>query len=102
MEKCSYCVHRIQNTKIQAKNAGREIGPEEITPACAQACPAQAITFGDLLRPEAKVTKDHENPRSYALLGELETRPRTAYLARIRNPHPSLTTEEVAHEQHHA
>jgi molybdopterin-containing oxidoreductase family iron-sulfur binding subunit len=98
MEKCSYCVHRIQNVKIQAKNAGREIGPEEITPACAQACPAQAITFGDLLREESKVAKDHANPRSYALLGELETRPRTAYLARIRNPHPSLTTEESAHE----
>jgi molybdopterin-containing oxidoreductase family iron-sulfur binding subunit len=98
MEKCTYCTQRIQTVKIKAKNEGREIGLEEVTPACAQACSARAITFGDLNKSESKVAKDHANPRSYTLLQELNVKPRTAYLARIRNPHPALAETEGAHE----
>jgi molybdopterin-containing oxidoreductase family iron-sulfur binding subunit len=100
MEKCTYCTHRIQAVKIQAKNENREVGLEEITPACAQACSAKAITFGDLNRSESRVAQDHANPRSYGMLAELNVKPRTAYLARIRNPHPDLVETEVAHEHH--
>ena len=91
MEKCTYCVQRIQNTKIQAKNEGRRpIGPNEITVACQDACPTNAITFGDLNNLESEVRKNHDNPRSYSMLEDLNNRPRTKYLARVRNPHPIL------------
>ncbi|MFK7769698.1 MAG: Fe-S-cluster-containing hydrogenase [Mariniblastus sp.] len=90
MEKCSYCVQRIQNTKIQAKNEHREIGPNEITTACQDACPTQAIEFGDLHNAESRVAKAHANPRAYSMLEELNNRPRTMYLARVRNPHIAL------------
>ena len=91
MEKCTYCVQRIQNTKIQAKAEGnREIGPNEITTACQDACPTQAIKFGDLHNKESDVAKAHANPRAYSMLEELNNRPRTRYLARVRNVHPAL------------
>jgi molybdopterin-containing oxidoreductase family iron-sulfur binding subunit len=90
MEKCTYCVQRIQNTKILAKNEHRKIGPNEITTACQDACPTGAIRFGDLLNAESDVAKAHANPRSYVLLEDLNNRPRTKYLARVRNPHPAL------------
>ncbi len=91
MEKCSYCVQRIQNTKIKAKVEGnRDIGPNEITTACQDACPTQAIKFGDLHNKESDVAKAHANPRAYSMLEELNNRPRTMYLARVRNPHPAL------------
>ncbi len=85
MEKCTYCVQRIQNTKIKAKNEHREIGPNEITTACQDACPTQAIKFGDLSNKESDVAKAHANPRAYSMLEELNNRPRTMYLARVRN-----------------
>lgn len=90
MEKCTYCVQRIQNVKIRAKNEQRKIGPNEITTACQDACPTGAIRFGDLLNPASDVAKAHANPRSYTVLEELNNRPRTKYLARVRNPHPAL------------
>ena len=91
MEKCTYCVQRIQNIKIKAKNEGRRpIGPNEITTACQDACPTKAISFGDLNNLESNVRKDHDNPRAYSMLEDLNNRPRTKYLARVRNPHPSL------------
>jgi molybdopterin-containing oxidoreductase family iron-sulfur binding subunit len=90
MEKCTFCVQRIQSVKIQAKNAGRPIQDGEITTACQDACPTGAIVFGDLGDKASKVAELHRRPRAYALLAELNTRPRNVFLARIRNPHPEL------------
>ena len=92
MEKCTYCVQRIQNTKIKAKVEHREIGANEITTACQDACPTQAIKFGDLHNKDSDVAKAHANPRAYSMLEELNNRPRTMYLARVRNPHPALVS----------
>jgi molybdopterin-containing oxidoreductase family iron-sulfur binding subunit len=86
MEKCSFCVQRIQNVKIQAKNDQREIADGEITPACAQTCPAQAIIFGDLNDPESRVRKAFEDGRAYGMLAELNVKPRINYLAKLTNP----------------
>ena len=93
MEKCSYCVQRIQNVKIKAKSEGnRPIGPNEISVACQDACAAQAISFGNISDPESDVYKDHHNARAYTLLEALNIAPRTRYLARVRNPHPELVS----------
>jgi Fe-S-cluster-containing dehydrogenase component len=90
MEKCTYCVQRIQNVKIKAKNAKRAVEDGEVQTACQQTCPADAIVFGDLNDKASQVRKLQSLPRSYAVLEELNNRPRTRYLARIRNPHPEL------------
>jgi molybdopterin-containing oxidoreductase family iron-sulfur binding subunit len=90
MEKCTYCVQRIANVKIPARNAKRPIADGEIVTACAQACPAGAITFGDLNDKNSAVLKKHKSSRAYYVLEELNTKPRTAYLARVRNPNPEL------------
>jgi len=87
MEKCTYCIQRIEAVKIRAKNERRPVGDGEIVPACAQTCPTQAIQFGDLNDPESKVAKLQAHPRSYAMLAELNIKPRTMHLARLRNPH---------------
>ncbi|QDU76722.1 Tetrathionate reductase subunit B precursor [Bremerella volcania] len=100
MEKCTYCVQRIQNTKIEAKADRRAIGPNEIQVACQEACASNAIEFGDLNNPESNVAKAHANPRSYSMLVELNTKPRTRYLARITNPHPWLAPEVTDHGEH--
>lgn len=100
MEKCTYCVQRIQNTRISARNDGRAIGANEIQTACQQVCPAQAIVFGDLNNPESAVAKAHADPRAYAMLGELNVKPRTKYLARIRNPHPWIANQSDDHGGH--
>ncbi len=90
MEKCTYCVQRIQEGKIAAKRLGREIKDGDIKSACQQACPAGAIAFGDLNDPESEVSKWSAIDRNYKLLSEIGTRPRTSFLARIRNPNPEL------------
>ena len=91
MEKCSFCVQRIAEVRISAKNEKRPIHDGEIVPACAQACPTRAITFGDLNDPNSQVRKQHDDPRAYAMLdAELYTKPRLHYLTRVRNPHPAL------------
>ena len=90
MEKCSYCVQRIVRTRIDAKNQDRPIRDGEIVTACQQACPSQAIVFGDLNQKTSRVAQLHASPRRYALLEELQTKPRTTYLAAVRNPNPEL------------
>jgi molybdopterin-containing oxidoreductase family iron-sulfur binding subunit len=90
MEKCTFCVQRIQNTKIKAKNAKRAILDGEIKTACQETCPTEAITFGDLNDRSSQVAALSGLPRAYALLGELNNRPRVRYLGRVRNPNPEL------------
>ena len=90
MEKCSYCVQRIEATRLGAEREARPIRDGEIVTACQQACPSQAITFGSLHDPASRVSALHADPRSFQMLHELGTRPRTVHLARVRNPHPEL------------
>jgi molybdopterin-containing oxidoreductase family iron-sulfur binding subunit len=86
MEKCTFCTQRIERVKIQAKNERRPIKDGEIVPACAQACPAEAITFGDLNDESSAVRRQQtDGQRAYGMLEELNTRPRLRYLARVRN-----------------
>lgn len=101
MEKCTFCVQRIQSVKITAKNAQEEIADGSIQTACQQACAAGAINFGDLMNKDSEVSKAHANPRAYAMLAELNVKPRTKYLARIRNPHPELAPAEESTHGHH-
>jgi molybdopterin-containing oxidoreductase family iron-sulfur binding subunit len=91
MEKCTYCVQRIERARIQTRLEGRTIADGEFTTACAQACPASAIVFGNLNDPRSRVSKLHQDERRYDLLHQNGTRPRTAYLVRVRNPNPELT-----------
>jgi molybdopterin-containing oxidoreductase family iron-sulfur binding subunit len=86
MEKCTYCVQRIEKVRIAAGNEQRPIRDGEITPACAQTCPTRAITFGNLNDPSSEVSRLRDDHRSYATLEELNIRPRTRYLARLSNP----------------
>ena len=90
MEKCSYCVQRIQEAKITADKENRPVRDGEIVTACEQACPASAITFGNLNDKGSRVRALHENERSYAVLADQNTRPRTLYLAAVTNPNPAL------------
>ncbi len=91
MEKCSYCVQRINQARIEAKKQDREIRDGEIKTACQQACPADALTFGDINDADSAVSRTKASPLNYTLLGDLGTRPRTTYLAKVTNPNPALT-----------
>jgi molybdopterin-containing oxidoreductase family iron-sulfur binding subunit len=90
MEKCTYCVQRIQEGKFRARRENRELQDGEVTTACQDSCPTQAIIFGDLNDPKSQVAKLKANTRDYSMLEELNVRPRTTYLAMVKNPNPEL------------
>jgi len=104
MEKCTYCIQRISTARIQAKNEGRPVRDGEIVTACEQACPSGAIVFGNINDPESRVSKAYRNGRTYSLLGEINVRPRTRYMARLKNPvndRPAPAGAHGASEEHH-
>ncbi len=90
MEKCTYCVQRISGARRNAEKENRRIREGEVVTACQAACPTRAISFGDLSDPHSSIHALRREQRSYALLGDLGTRPRTTYLARLDNPNETL------------
>jgi molybdopterin-containing oxidoreductase family iron-sulfur binding subunit len=95
MEKCTYCIQRITQARINVEKQSTEnnvvrIKESELQTACQQACPTQAIVFGDIHDSSTRVAKLKADPRNYALLDELNTRPRTTYIASVTNPNPEL------------
>jgi molybdopterin-containing oxidoreductase family iron-sulfur binding subunit len=98
MEKCSYCVQRISAARIEADKQNRAIRDGEIVTACQQACPASAITFGNINDKQSKVAKLQADERSYQVLADQNTRPRTKYVAAVLNPNPELEAAPVEHK----
>ncbi|HRF58503.1 MAG TPA: TAT-variant-translocated molybdopterin oxidoreductase [Fimbriimonadaceae bacterium] len=90
MEKCTFCVQRINSARIAAKKENRKIREGEVKTACQEACPTHAIVFGDITDKASLVSRKKQDPRNYAMLEEINTRPRVTYLARLRNPNPEI------------
>ncbi|MEM8733752.1 MAG: TAT-variant-translocated molybdopterin oxidoreductase [Planctomycetota bacterium] len=101
MEKCTYCIQRIQQVKIATRAEGRPIEDGDIQSACQEACSTQAIVFGDKKDPNSMVSKAQNDPRAYAMLAELNVKPRTMFLARVRNTHPRLMTVDQRQDASH-
>ncbi len=100
MEKCTYCVQRINAARIEADKEDRKIRDGEIVTACQSVCPTEAILFGDLNDPNSKISKSRHNARNYKLLADLNTRPRTEFMARVRNPNPELAAPQAPAPSH--
>ncbi|MEJ7618794.1 MAG: 4Fe-4S dicluster domain-containing protein, partial [Pyrinomonadaceae bacterium] len=90
MEKCTYCIQRIEGAKIEAEKDGRPVRDGEILTACQASCPTEAIIFGNINDPDSRVAQLKRGERNYSLLAELNTRPRTTYLAALRNPNQEI------------
>lgn len=101
MEKCTFCVQRISEGRIKAKLENRTIKDGEVRSACQQACPSEAIVFGNINDPESRVNKVKAQNRNYAMLSELNVKPRLTYLAKIRNPHPDMSSHAPDPGGHH-
>src|ERR1039458_9348576 len=97
MEKCSYCVQRITAARIEADKDNRAIRDGEVVTACQQACPASAITFGNLNDKTSKAAKLRSDERTYQVLADQNTRPRTTYVAAVLNPNSELEEAPVEH-----
>jgi molybdopterin-containing oxidoreductase family iron-sulfur binding subunit len=95
MEKCTYCVQRISAARITAKEEDRDIQDGDVMTACQSACPTQAIVFGNLNDPASQVAERKASPLNYTMLADLNTQPRTSYLAKLRNPNPELEGEQA-------
>jgi molybdopterin-containing oxidoreductase family iron-sulfur binding subunit len=93
MEKCTFCVQRIWQAKIEAEKQDRPVRDGEVKTACQAACPTEAIIFGNINDPESRVARLKREPRNYGVLADLNTRPRTTYLAVVRNPNRELETQ---------
>ena len=90
MEKCTYCVQRIQWGKIEAEKEGRKVADGEVVTACQAVCPTEAIVFGNINDPESRVSKLKAEERNYSLLADLNTQPRTTYLSALKNPNKEI------------
>ena len=94
MEKCNYCIQRVNRARMDAEKENRRVRDGEVLTACQQVCPTEALVFGDVNDPSSKVSKLRKEPLEYPLLGELNTRPRTTYLAKLTHPNTDLLGKE--------
>ncbi|MEQ1646106.1 MAG: 4Fe-4S dicluster domain-containing protein, partial [Pyrinomonadaceae bacterium] len=102
MEKCTFCTQRISMARIEAEKDGRKIRDGEVVTACQSACPADAITFGDMNDPNSKIAKTKKDHRDYKLLNELNTQPRTTYLAGLKNQNKEMPDYKAPKKDSHA